>query len=160
LIGIKVDAQPGGVAGKVPTEEEAQVLVRDSLIAFNAAVQTKSFVDFHKQIAVMWQKQVTPERLAQLFDVFIKGEVNISGVARLEPTFDKPPATNANGLLELKGSYPTRPSRVMFDLAYLYEGDEWKLVKINVNVRPPDDDDAATKSSKSATKEEDDDADE
>ena len=62
LIGIKVDAKPAGVAGKLPTNEEAEALVRESLIAFNAAVQTKSFVDFHKGVAVMWQKQVTPDR--------------------------------------------------------------------------------------------------
>ena len=136
LIGIKVDAKPSGVAGKLPTIEEANALVRDSLAAFNAAVQTKSFVDFHKQIAVMWQKQVTPDRLAELFGGFIKAGVNIAGVARMEPDFDKPPAIDENGILELKGSYPTRPSKVMFDLAYLYEANEWKLVKINVNVQP------------------------
>ena len=162
LIGIKVDAKPAGVAGKLPTEEEAEALVRDSLIAFNAAIQTKSFVDFHKGVAVMWQKQVTPERLAQLFDPFIKAEANISGITQLEPTFEKPPAINDNGILELKGSYPTRPSRVMFDLGYLFEGSEWKLVKINVNVRPPESG-AATKSSKSskaAAKDDDEEADE
>jgi hypothetical protein len=150
-------AKPAGVAGKLPTTEEAKELVRDSLIAFNAAVQTKSFVDFHKQIAVMWQKQVTPERLAQLFDVFVKGEIDLSDITRLEPAFDKPPATNENGLLELKGSYPTQPSRVIFDLAYLYEGTEWKLVKINVNVRPPETEAGAKSSKKAAPKKEEDD---
>jgi hypothetical protein len=136
LIGIKVEAKPAGIAGKLPTNEEAQVLVRDSLVAFNAAVQTKSFVDFHKGVAVMWQKQVTPERLAELFAPFIKAEANLSGITRLEPTFSTAPAINENGILELKGSYPTRPSKVIFDLAYLFEGTEWKLVKINVNVQP------------------------
>ena len=155
LIGIKVDAKPAGAAGKVPSDAEAKALVRDSLLAFNAAVQTKSFVDFHKGVAVMWQKQVTPERLAQLFDPFVKAEANISGITKVEPTFDKPPAVNEDGILELKGSYPTKPSKVMFDLAYLYEGSEWKLVKINVNVRPPGDA-SPSKSDKSAKDDDDD----
>jgi hypothetical protein len=150
LIGIKVDAKPAGVAGKLPTNEEAETLVRESLIAFNAAVQTKSFVDFHKQIAAMWQKQVTPERLAQLFAPFIKAEADLSGITQLEPTFDTPPAINDDGILELKGSYPVRPSKVMFELSYLFEGTEWKLVGINVSVPPTDDDEGTTKSSKSS----------
>jgi hypothetical protein len=159
LIGIKVDAKPAGAAGKLPTTEEAKDLVRESLSAFNAAVQTNSFVDFHKHIAVMWQRQVTPDRLAQLFDGFVKGGIDISGIALLEPTFDQPPATNENGILELKGSYPMKASKVIFDLGYLYEGTEWKLVKINVNVRPPEPE-TATNSSKAAPKKEDDDDDE
>ena len=151
LIGIKVNANPAGAAGKLPTNEEAEKLVRDSLIAFNAAVQTKSFVDFHKGIAVMWQQRVTPEKLAELFAPFINAEVSIAGITRTEATFDKPPAINANGILELKGFYPTKQAKVLFDLAYLYEGTEWKLVKINVNVRPPELE-AGAKSSKAAQK--------
>ena len=44
----------------------------------------------------------------------------------------------------------------MFDLAYLFEGSEWKLVKINVNVRPPGDA-SPSKSDKSAKDDDDDD---
>ena len=136
LIGIKVDVKPTGVAGAMPSEEEAKALVKNSLSAFNAAVQTKSFADFHKQIALLWQKQVTPQKFEEIFDSFIKADINIAGIATKEPTFDKPPAVNADGLLELKGFYPMATAKVMFDLAYLYEAPEWKLIKINVNLRP------------------------
>jgi hypothetical protein len=133
LIGIKVEAKPTGAAGKLPSEEEAKELVQESLIAFNAALQTKSFEDFHKGVAVMWQKQITPARLSELFAGFIKAKVNFAGIASEEPTFTTPPAINADGLLELKGSY-TKPEKVVFDLGYLYEDPEWKLIKINVHL--------------------------
>ena len=136
LIGIKVDARPAGDAGKLPSEEEAKALVQASLLAFSAAVQTKSFVDFHKEIAVMWQEQITPEGLAESFASFLEGDVDLSDVARSEPTFEKPPATNEDGLLELKGVYLMKERKVLFDLAYLYEAPEWKMSKIDVNIRP------------------------
>jgi hypothetical protein len=138
LIGIKVDVKPSGAAGKLPSDDEAKELVQDSLLAFNAAVQTKSFVDFHKQVAVMWQKQITPTRLEELFGPFIKNEVDISAIASMEPTFDKAPSINEDGLLELKGFYPTKQAKILFDLAYLFEAPDWKLIKINVNVKPPE----------------------
>jgi len=71
---------------------------------------------------------------ASNFQPFIDQEADISGLARFEPVFDQPPAVNGDGLLELKGFYPTRPSRVRFDLAYIYEAPEWRLVQINVQV--------------------------
>ena len=138
LVGIKVDAKPTGAAGTLPTDEEAKALVQESLLAFNAAVQTKSFADFHKQVAAMWQKQITPARLEELFGTFIKNEVDISAVATLEPTFQKAPAVNEDGILELKGFYPTPEAKIIFDLGYLFEAPEWKLIKINVNVQAPE----------------------
>jgi hypothetical protein len=133
LIGIKVEAKPTGTAGKLPSKEEAETLVQDTLLAFNAGLQTKSFEDFHKGVAVMWQKQITPERLAELFAGYIKAKVNLAGIATKEPTFTTPPAINGDGLLELKGSYSI-PEKVVFDLGYLYEAPEWKLIKISVTL--------------------------
>ena len=133
LIGIKVEAKPTGEAGKLPSQEEAATLVQDSMLAFNAALQTKSFEDFHKGIAMMWQKRITPERLAGLFSGYMKAKVDLSGIADEEPTFTTAPAINEDGILELKGSYSI-PEKVVFDLGYLYEAPEWKLIKINVSL--------------------------
>jgi hypothetical protein len=140
LIGIDVNVSPSAPAGELPSEEEMTALVQESLSAFNAAVQTESFVDFHKQIAVLWQKQVTPEKLNELFASFIKQKIDISEVATMEPTFEKPPAINDDGILEVRGSYSIEPNIVTFDLAYLFEEPDWKLVKVNVKIRPADED--------------------
>ena len=150
LVGINVNASPSGPAGQLPSEDEAKTLARSSLSSFNAAVQTKSFVDFHKEIALLWQKQVTPAKLSELFAPFVEQGIDIGGVATKDPTFDPAPRINDNGLLELKGTYALPPNNLLFDLAYIFEAPEWKLVKINVKIRPSD----ASKSEKpeSATK--------
>ncbi|HEX8281561.1 MAG TPA: hypothetical protein VF551_09295, partial [Chthoniobacterales bacterium] len=135
LLGIKLDVKPAGAEEvKLPSETEIKALVRDSLLRFNEAVQAKSFVGFHKQVAALWQKQITPEKLQSLFQVFIEQKADISPVAKLEPTFVNPPAIDEDGLLQVEGFYPTKPNRVRFKLGYLFETPEWRLIKINVKV--------------------------
>jgi len=135
LMGINVQAMPSVEnAGKVPTNKELKKLALDSLLLFNVAIQTQSFEDFYGHIAKLWQKEVTPEKLLEIFQSFIDKEINIASIAKLEPTFEGTPAVNEDGLLVLKGSYPTKPSKVSFQLKYIYEDESWKLVGINVQV--------------------------
>ena len=56
----------------------------------------------------------------------------------LTPVFDGAPAIASAGDLSVKGHYPTTPSRVLFDLGFVYEGVGWKLVKTNLNIKPVD----------------------
>lgn len=135
LVGIKVDVEPAGdPTATVPSLEESQALARESLLAFNKAIQAKSFVEFHKDIAAAWQKQITPGKFLELFATFVEREADISGVGKLTPKFEKPPALDEDNLLLLLGSYPTRPYPVKFKLRYLFEPPEWKLVNIAVDI--------------------------
>lgn len=137
LMGINVQAIPFVEnTGKVPSDKELKALALDSLLSFNDALQTKSFEKFYNKIAKLWQKEVTPEKLLQIFQSFIDKEIDISSIAKLAPTFAKAPAVNDDGLLVIQGSYPTQPSRVSFELKYVYEDESWKLAGINVQVKP------------------------
>jgi len=139
LIGIKLDVKPSGASDvKLPSEEETKALVRDSLLSFNRAVQDQSFAEFHKEISAVWQKQITPEKLQELFQPFIDAEVDLAPIAKREPAFDKPPAIDEDGVLRVQGEYPTQPHGVRFDLGYLFDGLDWRLIKINVKVGEPD----------------------
>jgi hypothetical protein len=62
-------------------------------------------------------------------------DADISGIEEVEPVFDSKPAINDDGFLVLKGSYPTQPSKVFFELKYIYEEETWELVGINVNLK-------------------------
>jgi hypothetical protein len=134
LVGINVQATPED-ASKVPTNKELKTLALDSLLLFNVAVQTKSFEDFYSHTAKLWQKQTSPEKLREIFQSFIDEKVNIALIVKEEPAFDGTPAVNGDGLLVIKGSYPTQP-KVSFELKYVDEGESWKLFGINVQVKP------------------------
>ena len=137
LMGIDVQAKPSVEnTGKVPTNKGLKKLALDSLLLFNVAIQTKNFEDFYGHSAKLWQKEVTPEEMLGIFQSFIDKEVDISPIAKAEPTFEGTPAVNEDGLLVMKGFYPTEPSRISFELKYIDEDGSWKLVGINVNVKP------------------------
>jgi hypothetical protein len=137
LLGLNVQAIPFVEnTGKVPTDKELKALALDSLLLFNVAIQTKSFENFYGHSAKLWQKEVTPERLLDIFQSFIDKKINIALIVKQEPAFEGAPAVNEDGLLVIKGSYPTQPSKVLFQLKYFYEDESWKLVGINVQVKP------------------------
>ena len=137
LLGLNVKATPFVAnTGKVPTDKDLKTLALDSLLLFNTAIQTKSFENFYVKIAKLWQKEVTPAKLLEIFQSFIDKEINIAPIAKLEPTFEETPTVNEDGFLVIKGSYPTQPSKVVFQLKYVYEDENWKLVGINVQVKP------------------------
>lgn len=137
LMGINVQAIPFVEnTGKVPSDKELKALALDSLLSFNDALQTKSFEKFYNKIAKLWQKEVTPDKLLQIFQSFIDKEIDIAPIAKLTPTFAKAPAVNDDGLLVIQGSYPTQPSKVSFELKYVYEDSSWALFGIDVQVKP------------------------
>ena len=136
LVGINVQVLPFvETTGPVPTEKEAKRLALDSLLAFNKALQAKNFDSFYGRIAKLWQAQTTSAKLKETFQAFLDQDAHISGVADVEPTFDSKPAIDNDGFLVLKGSYPTQPSKVFFELKYVYEDEIWELVGINVNLK-------------------------
>jgi hypothetical protein len=140
LLGINVQAAPFVEnAGQVPIDKELRKLALDSLLLFNVAVQTESFEDFYNHISKLWQKETTPEKLQEIFQSFIDKKINIALIVKQEPTFEGTPRVNEDGLLVLKGSYPTQPNKVFFELKYIAEDESWKLVGINVQVKPTTD---------------------
>jgi len=137
LLGINVQANPVVEnTGKLPADKELKTLTLDSLLLFNVAIQKENFEDFYAHTAKLWQKQVTPEELLGIFQSFIDKKINIASISKLEPAFKGTPAVNEDGLLVIKGSYPTQPSKVSFELKYVHEVESWKLVGINVHVKP------------------------
>ena len=107
------------------------------MLAFNEAVQDKNFAGFHKhELATVFRDQMPVEKFTTVFKEFLDKGYDISNIAKSEPVFDEPPKIDSNGVLVLKGSYPTKPNKVIFTLKYLQEKSAWKMVGINVQVLP------------------------
>jgi len=127
----------GGVSGGgMPPRDQLEALVRRSLLDFNAAVQAKDFTAFHAKLSRAMRQKFTAEQIQGVFQKFVAEAINISPIQGVKPEFDPAPKLSDNGVLDLKGRYPTRPSEVRFDLSYVREGGEWRLISINVQVRP------------------------
>ncbi len=116
--------------GEIPEDEELEAMVKATLLDFNKALKTEDFSDFYDGISETWQKQTSPRQLKKLFESFIDGKADVSGVEDLKPEYSKTPAIRESSgleMLEVDGKFPTTPNDTSFELKYIAEGTEWKL---------------------------------
>ncbi len=120
---------------EIPSEEELQKIVKADMLAFDKAIKNKDFTDFHNRISDIWREQSTPASLKQNFQTFINGKADLSGVADLEAQFSPTPKIDDSKrlpILEVNGKYPTSPNDSTFELKYIPENKEWKLISLFV----------------------------
>ncbi|HEX8289722.1 MAG TPA: hypothetical protein VF556_17200 [Pyrinomonadaceae bacterium] len=132
----KSTAKADASKGEIPSDDELQDMVKETLLEFNDAVQGNDFTNFHAKICEPWQEQATPESLRESFKVFIDKDIDIAPISSLDAQFSTEPEIGRElgyKTLKLKGQYPTRPNLTKFELNYIPEGKEWKLSKIIVD---------------------------
>jgi hypothetical protein len=118
---------------KVPPAAELQRMAADALTRFNDAVRAKDFTAFHGTVAEDWKKETTPDQIQAAFQAFIDRDIDIGSIRTVQPRFNPPASVNDNGVLVLAGHYPT-PDPVRFQLKYVRDGGDWKLLGISVKV--------------------------
>ncbi len=120
---------------EIPSDDEMQDIVKQTLLDFNDALQKEDFTEFHASISKVWQKQTSPEKLKTNFQNFIDGDADLSSIKSMNAKFTSPTqVTRSTGVktLETKGEYPTSPNTSTFELKYIAQGKEWKLIGLNV----------------------------
>lgn len=121
---------------EMPSDDELQKKVKETLLEFNDAVQNDDFASFHETICEPWKKQVTAETLRDSFKAFVEKDVDISTIGSLDAKFSPEPEIGREvgyKTLKITGQYPTRPNQTKFEINYIPEGKEWKLSKIIVD---------------------------
>ncbi len=71
--------------------------------------------------------------LIAAFQPFIDQKIDISPLSSLTPSYEIPPSVNDQGQLPMVGNYAADAKAVHFDLKYVKEDDQWKLIGIVVN---------------------------
>lgn len=120
---------------EIPSDDEMQDIVKKTMLDFNDALQKEDFTDFHKTVSKVWQKQITPDKFKESFKTFIDGDTDFGSIRSMKANFTSPPEiTKSTGAktLEAKGDYSTSPKNTEFELKYIPEGKEWKLIGIQV----------------------------
>ena len=123
---------------KVPGAELQEVLIKASLLSFNDANVTGNYTVFHAKLSKPFRDQFTPEKLAQVFKEFRDKRIDFDIIAAKRPVSIEEPKISDNGVLSIKGFFETTPSRVNYDLAFVMSDGEWKLIKVDVDVKRPD----------------------
>jgi len=137
LITLSLAAAVALPAAEVPDEADIQTLAEDSLRSFGQGLKDKDFSEFYDDIATAWQKQTTAEKLMEAFSKFLDKDIDLPAIVdQLEPVFKPAPTIDSsNDVLLIQGYYPTKPSQLNFQLKYLEEEGDWKLVGINIDIK-------------------------
>jgi hypothetical protein len=122
-------------SGTVPNLEELKGMAGDSMQQLALAINSRDFTDFHKGVSKLWQAEVTADGLYEVFRTFSDQNADLTVLGSLEPVFSKTLGIDSDGVLALKGYYQSQPSVTYFDMQYIYEHPEWKLLGIGLELR-------------------------
>jgi hypothetical protein len=128
-----VVAAPAGP--RVPDAAEQERLVDGSIQALAQAINSADFSGFHASVARLWQAQTTAAELRQAFASFVDQQIDLTVLSGMEPVFSAEPSLDADGVLHLVGYYPSQPAVTHFELDYVYEHPDWKLLGAGVELR-------------------------
>lgn len=120
---------------QIPSEAEMQDIIKTTVLDFNDAVQSEDFTNFHSKSSKALQKTANPEKMKQTFQLFIDGEMDISSISSMTASITSPAKLeNRSGfnVLAVSGEYPTYGVKTTFDLQYVAEGKDWKLLLIKI----------------------------
>jgi hypothetical protein len=120
-----------------PGQDQMVQLVKETMNAFALAVVSKDFTEFYNsRLARPLQEKYSKAAFQGLFQTFMDQNIDLRVLQQYGPKFDQKPGLDQKGLLVLKGYFPTRPSRAIFDMKFIKQGEAWKLIALYVNVKP------------------------
>ena len=109
------------------------ILVRETLIALDQANKSGNYTVLRDLGAPAFQAN-TAARLAEIFASQRRSNLDLSGVAVLEPQLTMLPQIDANGMMRMTGFFPSAPTQINFDLAYAPVNGQWRLFGISVGL--------------------------
>ena len=123
-----------------PAPKQAQIdrngviiLVRSALLALDQANKTGNYTVLRDLGAPAFQVN-TAARLAEIFAAQRRDNVDLSGVAVIDPQLSLLPQIEANGMMRMAGFFPSVPTQVNFELTYAPVNGQWRLFGISVNL--------------------------
>jgi hypothetical protein len=117
-----------------PAAAEQLRITRDATAKLADAITRRDFNEFHGAISALWRKQVTVAQLVEAFRSFTDQQADLSMLKGMDARIQSA-AFGDDGAFEIAGSYPTKPNTVVFRYRYVYEGVDWKLIGVNLEMK-------------------------
>ncbi len=109
------------------------ILIRSTLLALDHANKSGNYTVLRDIGAPGFQSN-TAARLGDIFGKLRNDNLDLSGVAVIDPQLSLLPQIEANGLMHMAGFFPSVPSQVNFDLAFAPVNGQWRLFGISVSI--------------------------
>ena len=109
------------------------ILVRSALLALDQANKTNNYTVLRDLGAPGFQTN-TAARLSEIFAKQRNDNIDLAGVAAIDPQLSLLPQIEANGMLHMAGFFPSVPSQVNFELLYAPVNGQWRLYGLGVTI--------------------------
>lgn len=109
------------------------ILIRSTLLALDQANKTGNYTVLRDIGAPGFQSN-TAARLGEIFAKLRNDNLDLSGVAVIDPQLNLLPQIEANGLMRMAGFFPSVPTQVNFDLAFAPVNGQWRLFGLSVSI--------------------------
>ena len=109
------------------------ILIRSSLLALDQANKTGNYTVLRDIGAPGFQSN-SAARLGEIFAKLRNDNLDLSGVAVIDPQLNLLPQIEASGLMNMAGFFPSVPTQVNFDLAFAPVNGQWRLFGISVSI--------------------------
>jgi hypothetical protein len=110
------------------------ILIRPVLIALDEANKTGNYSVLRDLGAPGFQEVNSDARLAEIFASQRKENLDLSGVAVIDPQLTLLPQIEANGMMRMAGFFPSVPTQVNFELLYASVNRQWRLMGLGVSL--------------------------
>lgn len=109
------------------------ILIRSSLLALDQANKTGNYTVLRDLGAPGFQAN-TAAKLAEIFAKQRNDNIDLAGVAALDPQLTVLPQIESNGMLHMAGFFPSVPTQVNFELLFAPVNGQWRLFGLSVNL--------------------------
>jgi hypothetical protein len=143
--GVQAPPKQGGTAGKAqpappPEPKPAQIdrngvliLIRTTLLALDQANKTGNYTVLRDLGSPEFQVN-SAARLAEIFAQQRRDNIDLAGVAVIDPQLTLLPQIEANGMMRMAGFFPSVPTQVNFELAHAPVNGRWRVFGISVSL--------------------------
>jgi hypothetical protein len=117
----------------MPKAEQIVLLVRNTFITLNNALQTGNFTVLRDAAAPGFRNANSAASLARAFTDLASRNIDLSVVSVMTPKLvEAPNLDRKKGMLRLKGYFPGEPVRIDFELLYQAVDGRWRLFGLSV----------------------------
>lgn len=109
------------------------ILIRSTLLALDQANKTGNYTVLRDIGAPGFQSN-SAARLGEIFAKLRNDNLDLSGVAVIDPQLNLLPQIEPNGFMHMAGFFPSVPSQVNFDLSFAPVSGQWRLFGISVSI--------------------------
>src|SRR5216683_4832534 len=108
------------------------ILVRSTLLALDQANRTGNYTVLRDLGSPDFQNN-SAARLAEIFTQQRHDNIDLSGVAVIDPQLTLLPQIEPNGMMRMAGFFPSVPTQVNFELVFAPVGGRWRLFALSVS---------------------------